>query len=171
MIARSAVAVAMAIAGSWAVAGPAAALEPGVFVDPGSPAGKEYTVPLSVLRAAGSGRSAIEGQAQPLFGIGITPARASGVVATSPGHRHGPERVTRAQGVHGNGGSAGRTRAAAATRPASGAGSAPARGPALAGIGTRPGSSAPDVALFTGLIVLGGLALGALLVVARRRLD
>jgi hypothetical protein len=77
MRARSVAALASALAGAWAMAAPAAALEPGVFVDPGSPAGKEYSIPLSVLRGAASGHAPLGAQPQPLFGQGIGPARAS----------------------------------------------------------------------------------------------
>jgi hypothetical protein len=47
----------------------AAQLAPGVHVDPGSPAGKEYAVPLAQARAAAAGGGA--GPTQ-LFGAGIT---------------------------------------------------------------------------------------------------
>jgi hypothetical protein len=173
MSARSAVAVAIAFVGTWAFAGPAEALEPGVFVDPGSPAGKEYSVPLSVLRAGGSGRPAVEGQTQPLFGIGITPAGAHGVAVGRVGHGQQSKRSRGAQPAHGNRGSA--SRQIGGSGPAGGrrtGGSAVhPPGPVLAGSSTRQGSSAAAVALFTALIVLGGLALGAMLVAARRRLE
>src|SRR3954469_21780485 len=64
------------ITGASAIAQPAAALEPGVFVDPDSPAGKEYAFPLDVQRAAAVGRDAVQGVAQPRFGVGIPRARA-----------------------------------------------------------------------------------------------
>jgi hypothetical protein len=172
MSARSAVVLAIAFVGTWAFAGPAEALEPGVFVDPGSPAGKEYSVPLSVLRAGGSGRPAVEGQPQPLFGIGITPAAAHGVAVSRVGHGHQSRRSRRAHPAHGNRGSAGGQ--TGGTAPAGGrrtGGSVHPPGPLLAGISTRHGSSAAAVALFSTLIVLGGLALGAMLVAARRRLE
>src|SRR4051794_7596270 len=74
----------------------AAGAEPGVTYDPGSPAGKEYAIPLEDARTLGgstaphassSGRqSAPDGRAGtpaaaggpvPLFGLGITAARGS----------------------------------------------------------------------------------------------
>ncbi len=171
MSARSAVSLAIAVAGTWAIAAPAAALEPGVFVDPGSPAAKEYSVPLSVLRAAGSGRPAVEGQAQPLFGVGITPAGANSVAATSAAHGGRSAHGRHTQPVTANRESTVRQRsgAAPATRgqPVR---ARPVRGTVVAGIGTHHGSPAPAVALFGALVVLGGLGLGALLVAARRRL-
>src|SRR3954462_8470902 len=60
------------IVGASATAGPVAAQEPGVTIDPGSPAGKEYGVPLDVQRAAAIGREAVQGVAQPRFGGGVT---------------------------------------------------------------------------------------------------
>ena len=59
MSVRFAGSLASALVATWLVAGPAAALEPGVFVDPGSPAGKEYGVPLSELRGAASGHTPV----------------------------------------------------------------------------------------------------------------
>jgi hypothetical protein len=155
MSARSAVALAIALVGTWAVPGPAAALEPGVFVDPGSPAGKEYSVPLSVLRGSASGHPAVEDEAQPLFGIGITPVRAGGA---APAREHGrPDRT-----AAGGGGP---------TAPPGGAtGAGSARSTVLAGISTSEGSATPAVALFVALVVLGGLGLGAVLVAVRRRM-
>src|SRR3954452_25200403 len=66
------------ITGGSATAVPAAAQEPGVFIDPASPAGKEYAFPLDVQRAAAVGREAVQGIAQPPFGVGIPRARAAG---------------------------------------------------------------------------------------------
>lgn len=171
MVARSTVAVAIALAGTWAVAGPAAALEPGVFVDPDSPAGKEYSIPLSVLRGGASGRPAVAGEPQPLFGIGITPASAHGVGIRPEGRGQQSQRRRRAQPAHRTRGSARRQAGGAAASGARARGAAGTSGRGLAGISTRHGSPATAVALFSAAVVLGGLALGALLVAARRRLD
>lgn len=165
MSVRFAATLAIALAASWAIAGPAAALEPGVFVDPGSPAGKEYGIPLSELRGAASGHVPAGNQSPPLFGIGISAHGARGGVSPSAprgaGSRHSPRAHT----------TAGR-RAAAASRGAGAraAGAAPASGPVLAQI-TRHGSAVPAVALIGALIVLGGLGVGGLLVAARRRVQ
>lgn len=60
---------------------PAAALEPGVHIDPGSPAAKEYALPVGEARRTGTGREgsasspaqeAAESTSEPLFGAGIT---------------------------------------------------------------------------------------------------
>lgn len=157
MSARHVVSLALAVAGTWAVAAPAAALEPGVFADPGSPAGKEYTSPLSTLRGDASGHPAVENQPQPLFGSGITPARASGGASG-----------TRSQGRRGRSGR-GRSRAAGAHRPAAGARRALSRARRVPA--RLEGGSAVPVGLLTAAVVLGGLALGAVVVAVRRRLE
>ena len=63
--------------------GSAGALEPGVHVDPGSPAAKEYALPLNQARQTGqpsanaagsSGSEPSSGEAS-LFGAGIKPPR------------------------------------------------------------------------------------------------
>jgi hypothetical protein len=47
----------------------------GVHVDPGSPAGKQYAIPIPSARAETSGQSGGTGSANPpLFGVGVTPA-------------------------------------------------------------------------------------------------
>jgi hypothetical protein len=59
----------------WLALSPATAaaeLEPGVHVDPGSPAAKEYVLPLNQARQSGGSSSSNDGAA-PLFGAGITP--------------------------------------------------------------------------------------------------
>jgi hypothetical protein len=155
MRARPAVALAVALAGALAFSAQASALEPGVHVDPGSPAGKEYSIPLSVLRAEGSGRPATEGVQQPLFGVGIRPAGARGKAAAPSGQpRGGSSGTPPGAGAGGGRGALGRS---------------PAGGVA-AGDLTHRGSPTPEVALVGGLVVFGGALLGALLVLARRRL-
>ena len=60
----------------------AGAAEPGVHVDPGSPAGKEYAIPIERARREASGGTKIDSGAPstqavgqvPLFGQGIKPA-------------------------------------------------------------------------------------------------
>jgi hypothetical protein len=72
------------------LAQPAAALEPGVHVDPGSPAAKEYSLPVGQARRTGSEREssasspaqeAAEAASEPLFGGGITPPSSGGGAA------------------------------------------------------------------------------------------
>jgi hypothetical protein len=97
---------------------PAAALEPGVHVDPGSPAEKQYVLPLSAARQTGgeSGSRASTGaSAGSLFGTGITPPRAGGgggasTPATAPGRS---SRAARLRHNSRGAGSAGRAGAAA----------------------------------------------------------
>jgi hypothetical protein len=55
-----------------------AALEPGVHIDPGSPAAKEYALPVNQARQTGSPRSAGGGTSEALFGAGIKPTGQSG---------------------------------------------------------------------------------------------
>jgi hypothetical protein len=58
--------------------------EPGVHVDPGSPAGKEYAIPLESARregagggvqGSGGGGGSASGSSPPLFGAGISQAK------------------------------------------------------------------------------------------------
>jgi hypothetical protein len=51
----------------------AAGLEPGVHVDPGSPAAKEYALPLNQARGTGGGSSPSQNPEASLFGAGIKP--------------------------------------------------------------------------------------------------
>lgn len=178
MGARSAVALAISLLVTWAVAGPAAALESGVFIDPGSPAGKEYSVPLSVLRGAASGRPGGGGATQPLFGVGISSARlgigsARAATKAGPGalHRGRSPRRTPAPPAGTNGSGTGTNTTGPATKPGAAdlGGVASDNGPTLADL-TRHGSSTAAVALIGALVVLGGLALGAVILATGRRL-
>jgi hypothetical protein len=65
------------IAPGATLAAPAAALEPGVHVDPGSPAAKEYALPLSQARQTGGG-STSPGASETPFGVGIEPPKSGG---------------------------------------------------------------------------------------------
>lgn len=56
-----------------AVAG-TSTLQPGVHVDPGSPAGKEYQIPVVGARSETAGGTQGQGGNPPLFGVGVTPA-------------------------------------------------------------------------------------------------
>ena len=138
---RSAHAIVVPVA-ALAFAAPAAALQSGVFVDPGSPAGKEYAFPLSVLRGQGAGHVSPTDAAEPLFGVGISPVARAG------------------------------TGSAATRRSAnSGAASVPGRGrpdTVLASL-VRPSSVVPQITLITVALVLVGAAFGAGIAVARRR--
>jgi hypothetical protein len=69
---------ALAMSGVGALAPGASALEPGVHVDPGSPAAKEYALPLSQARQTGSEPSSHTSSEGTLFGAGIKPPGAGG---------------------------------------------------------------------------------------------
>jgi hypothetical protein len=64
-----------ALAMTWATPALEAAsgLEPGVHVDPGSPAAKEYALPLNQARQTGGGSSPQSSSEGALFGAGIKP--------------------------------------------------------------------------------------------------
>jgi hypothetical protein len=144
-----------------AFAEPAAALQPGVFVDPGSPAGKEYSFPLSVLRGQANGNAAPGGAAQPLFGVGINRGARTGTGSAA------------ARGSANSSGTKGRRRAGSNSHaPAgSGAGAGPGRrrpDAVLASL-VRPSPVVPQITLITVALVLVGAAFGAGIAVARRR--
>lgn len=88
-----------AAAASWPalIVQSAAALEPGVHVDPGSPAAKEYALPVSQAREAGEGGGS-ESAHEQLFGAGIKPP-GSGSSPPSGSSRGGsPSAGSRARG-------------------------------------------------------------------------
>jgi hypothetical protein len=167
--ARLALALAVAYAVTCGVASPALALEPGVYVDPGSPAGKEYSVPLSALRQSGSGHGGAADGTQPMFGIGISPPRVSPHAGHVQKHGEGSGQTTHDHPT-GTGGSAPKTPARGAASPGStGPVGAAAGSATLAGL-THHGSAAPAVALIAALVVFGGLALGTAVLATVRRL-
>src|SRR5207248_2784205 len=59
------------------------ALEPGVHADPGSPAEKQYVLPLSQARGTG-GESSSHSSSPRLFGAGIKPPRGGGSTGGGP---------------------------------------------------------------------------------------
>jgi len=149
-----------ALAVALMIAAPAAALERGVFVDPGSPAGKEYSFPLSVLRGAATGYAAPDGVSQPLFGVGIHP----------PGSRRGARRPYPGGGAHGAFG-ARHAPHAVSPRPqtkTNSPGSPASKPPQLESL-IRPSSGVPLVGLITFLLLLTALAAGAGIAALRRR--
>src|ERR1700730_5707586 len=79
----------LAIICSTALAQANAGLEPGVHVDPGSPAAKEYALPLNQARQTGSEPSSHTSSEGTLFGAGIKPPGAGGS-PRSPHKRPGP---------------------------------------------------------------------------------
>jgi hypothetical protein len=88
--------VCLSVSGNAAAAG-GNSLPPGVHVDPGSPAAKEYAIPLGKARGNGSGSNA---GVQTLFGSGIKaqpPSGGSGSGVRSPGTARTGSRVDRTQ--------------------------------------------------------------------------
>lgn len=65
------------------------ALPPGVHVDPGSPAGKEYQIPVASARSLGQGKTGSSSSANPpLFGVGVsssTTSTTTSSTSSSPG--------------------------------------------------------------------------------------
>jgi len=57
---------------------PAWGLEPGVYVDPGSPAAKQYVLPLSQARQTGARSAPAPSSPRALFGGGISPPGGGG---------------------------------------------------------------------------------------------
>ena len=63
----------IAIGGMLGAPGVALAQDPGIHFDSGSPAGKEYAIPLAEGRAEGAGTKNQRAAADVPFGVGITP--------------------------------------------------------------------------------------------------
>jgi cobalamin biosynthesis Mg chelatase CobN len=64
----------------------AAGSSTGVHADPGSPAGKEYAIPITTARIEASGRPTHSGTSNPpLFGAGITRSRSHASSSTRAG--------------------------------------------------------------------------------------
>lgn len=70
-------AVVLATSGATIAPQAAAGLEPGVHVDPGSPAAKEYALPLNQARQTGAGSTPTASSETP-FGAGIKPPGSGG---------------------------------------------------------------------------------------------
>ena len=153
---RGAGTVAIAVCVSCGVPVAASALEPGVHIDPGSPAGKEYGIPLWVLRGEASGHPSPQGiPPPPLFGVGIGPARATG--SSGAGRRP----------THGGGHAGAGTHAGAGSSAGAGAGGSLSA--ATIEQLTREGSPTSLVALIAAALVALGLAAGAAFALRRRR--
>lgn len=85
-----------------ALAGPGVALAasaPGVHIDPGSPAGKEYAIPLGQARSTGTPTNLTGTGSAQLFGAGITPSEPSASTRSALATSHRPAgRTTSAPG-------------------------------------------------------------------------
>jgi hypothetical protein len=66
------------VCSSLSAPGAAFAQDPGVHFDSGSPAGKEYAIPLAEGRAEGAGTTNQRAAATTPFGVGITPPGGGG---------------------------------------------------------------------------------------------
>ena len=98
----------------WAT--PSRALEPGVHADPGSPAEKEYVLPLNQARGTGGEASSPHSSSPHLFGAGIKPPRGgagggesgSGTQQSSTARAGAKKGAVRASGAHGGTAAGGR---------------------------------------------------------------
>jgi len=91
-IRRCFILVPTAVALALPLSAQAAAPEPGVTFDPGSPAGKEYAIPIAQGRADGAGSGDNSGSASKTpFGLGIKPpgSGSGGSGGSGGGHGHG----------------------------------------------------------------------------------
>ena len=91
--------VAVAVGVGLAAPASAAALDPGVNYDPGSPAGKEYVIPLVGGRSDGAGTTDQQRGANVPFGVGIRPpgsrsGQGGGAGSAAPGTAPGPDNTT-----------------------------------------------------------------------------
>lgn len=159
-------------------AAPALALPPGVHVDPGSPASKEYSFPLSVLRGAAGGKKPSQSTSEPLFGVGITRPRPSGGARGSVASRHslGAGQRRRSRRTARRGASHGRPQRGSSS-PAAGqrrgsppvrATVPPVRATVLASL-VRPHSIVPQVGLIALAVLLAAIVLGVGIAVGQRR--
>lgn len=92
-----------------------AASDPGINYDPGSPAGKEYAIPLVQGRADGAGTQNQQAAANTAFGVGITPPGGGGPGSggkRAAGHGKSPA------GASDTGSSTGSSGGSSASRPA-----------------------------------------------------
>jgi hypothetical protein len=123
------VAVVLGMLGITVTASASGGLEPGVHVDPGSPAAKQYALPLNQARRTGAAPGSSETAAGALFGAGINPpGGGSGGGGSRP-------RTHTANGGSGDASSSSPHLTAAVLRAANGAGGGGGDGSLLALIG------------------------------------
>jgi len=83
-----------------------AQIDPGVNYDSGSPAGKEYAIPIALGRAEGAGTEDQQAAANTPFGVGIRPPGAGGGRgASKPGEKGGAKGAKGTDGERGSKGS------------------------------------------------------------------
>lgn len=149
------------IAATLALAVPAGAQELGVHVDPGSPAGKEYGIPLEQARGnTGAGESGGSGGAG-AFGAGIE----------AGDDQSGPPRAARGDRSSAAGGtSRGRPGATAAPSATLGGQAGPSSPPQSGATSSLPGAGGGSAAALSALVAFGVLAGGTVLGLGLRRL-
>jgi hypothetical protein len=157
---RCVLAVAPVAAALALPAAAAAAIDPGVNYDPGSPAGKEYAIPLVQGRADGAGTENQRAAANTAFGVGITP----------PGGGHGAGRKGHAgAGKKGHAGKAGSSKAGTGAGAGAGRANAHRPGPSLAARILKAAQPQGTGLLTVGMALAVLLASAALAVALRRR--
>jgi hypothetical protein len=92
----------IAVCGTLGVPSATLAQDPGVHFDSGSPAGKEYAIPLAEGRAEGAGTTNQRAAANTPFGVGITPPGGGGG-ANGSGTTGGDEARGESGGTKGSG--------------------------------------------------------------------
>lgn len=102
-------AAAMVLVGQNSVA---LAAQPGVHVDPGSPAGKQYAIPVASARSEAAGQTGSNvSENPPAFGVGITPSPTAptrhGTSGLSPRRASSETSSKRRHANNASGGSAG----------------------------------------------------------------
>ena len=155
----------LAILAPQAALASAPTLQPGVHVDPGSPAGKQYQIPIVGARSETAGGGSAGSADPPLFGVGVTPAAASAGTSTPSG--------ATSSAAHGaNSGSAG-SHATGATHRHSSSGanlvaSASTSSPAVSPASTGGAGTNGWIALVAGGILVLALGGGGGLALRRR---
>ena len=150
-----------------AVASAPVTLAPGVYIDPTSPAGKQYSFPLGVLRSQGAGQSSPRpGTPAPLFGVGVTAPRATSRNGPTPNgnigsDRHGKHTSSARTGAPGGGQNRAIGNSSTGLRPVQ----------SSATLAKLAGSSSalPVTALISLLVLAGGVALGTGIGLVKRR--
>lgn len=163
----------LAIVAALVVSAPAAALEKGVYIDPGSPAGKAYAIPLSVLRGQANGHIK-PGGVEPAFGKGITPASTdhgtgSTQAAATAGAAAAAHRAARVRHAKAHARRHRAARRATAAQRQNAVRSVRVADKLAAASVVHPHSTAMPILLLSALVLLGGLALGGVLRAVRRR--
>ncbi|MEJ7784391.1 MAG: hypothetical protein WKF96_06275 [Solirubrobacteraceae bacterium] len=96
-----------------------AQIDPGVNYDSGSPAGKEYAIPIALGRAEGAGTEDQQAAGNTPFGVGVTPpSSGSGAAANGKDGREGKKGGASASGSGSTNGTNGTSAGSSALTPA-----------------------------------------------------